>query len=236
DNLYTELDQGNCDFAMNGLEIIPENQQRADFSRPYYLYRQQLVVRAGEERFTTLKQALEQGRRVGTLSGCAAARILEKMGFVKDDTLKEYDDQDGPYLDLRDRKLDGVLLDWPAAIYYAMPHTQLQYARRIKGLKFLGEPFGEGTYGIAVKKGNTQLLAQLNTGIDRVRHSGELKRVLVKWDLWNVDQYQLYDTGDSGPAALAEQWTFDRYFPLLLRGAYWTVVITVLSFTLALIL
>src|SRR5205823_6464427 len=130
DNLYTELDQGNCDFAMNGLEIIPENQQRADFSRPYYLYRQQLVVRAGEERFTTLKQAHEQGRRVGTLSGCAAARILEKMGFVKDDTLKEYDDQDGPYLDLRDRKLDAVLLDWPAAIKYAMPHTQLQYARR----------------------------------------------------------------------------------------------------------
>ena len=35
---------------------------------------------------------------------------------------------------------------------------------------------------------------------------------------------------------MQELWTFDRYFPLLLRGAYWTVFITVFGFALAMLL
>jgi polar amino acid transport system substrate-binding protein len=234
DNLYTDLDQGRCDFAMNGLEIIPENQERASFSIPYYLYRQQLSVRADEKRFRSLEECLHQNRKVGTLAGCAAARILEKMGFAKDKTLKEYQDQDGLYNDLRDRQLDAVLLDLPAAIYYVMPYPQLRFARHVQGLKFLGEPFGEGTYGIAVKKGNNQLLNQLNQALDRIRRSGELKKILGQWDLWNLDQYQLYDLmAKDAEVGTADRWTFDRYFPLLLYGARWTVEITVLGFALA---
>jgi polar amino acid transport system substrate-binding protein len=236
DNLYTELDQGNCDFAMNGLEIIPENLERASFTKPYYLYRLQLVVRADEKRFTTLEECLAQKLKVGTLSGCAAARILAKMGFVKDDTLKEYRDQDPLYRELRDRAVDAVLLDLPASIYYVMTYPQLRYAQPVKGLKFVGEPFGAGTYGLAVKKGNTQLLAHLNGALDRMRASGELKTILAKWDLWNLDQYQLYDVTASPQEAEVQPWTFDRYFPVLLHGAYWTIVISLFGFAVAMAL
>jgi polar amino acid transport system substrate-binding protein len=237
DNLYTELDQGNCDFAMNGLEIIPENQERADFSKPYYLYRQQLVVRNNESRFTDLKECLKKELKVGTLSGCAAYRILDKMGFVRDETLKAYQDQDPLYNELRDGRLDAVLLDLPACIYYVMPYPQLKYGHPVNGLKFLGEPFAEGTYGIAVKRGNKQLLAQLNGAIDRIRANGELKKVLTKWDLWNLDQYQIYDTEAPAPSEGAvEPWTFDRYFPVLLYGASWTLIISVCGFCLAILL
>jgi polar amino acid transport system substrate-binding protein len=236
DNLYTELDQGNCDFAMNGLEIIPENRERADFSKPYYLYRQQLVARDEENRFTTLEECLKQHLKVGTLSGCAASRILANMGFVKDDTLKEYRDQDPLYRELRDRAVDAVLLDLPASIYYVMPYPQLRYAQPVKGLKFVGEPFGAGTYGIAVKKGNSQLLANLNAALDRIRASGELKNILSKWDLWTLDQYQIYDVSENPAASDVQPWTFDRYFPILLHGASWTIVISVCGFAVAMAL
>src|SRR5439155_10341272 len=56
---------------------------------------------------------------------------------------------------------------------------------------------------------------------------------LVQWDLWNVEQYKLYGVEDEGGGSAAEAWTFDRYFPLLLDGAQMTVVLTVLSFALA---
>src|SRR2546423_1754079 len=49
-NLLIGLDRGDFDFAMNGLEVTPERQALVRFSRPYYVYRLQLVVRAGEER------------------------------------------------------------------------------------------------------------------------------------------------------------------------------------------
>jgi polar amino acid transport system substrate-binding protein len=243
DNLYKEVEQGRCDFAMNGLEIIPENQQRALFSKPYYLYQQQLVIRANEKRFATLEECRAQGLTVATLGGSAAARLLQQLDFTPD-RIKQYRDQDGPYKDLRDKQVDAVLLDLPAAIYYAAPHAQLaalssqlkQHAQTIKGLKLAGVPFADGYYGIAVKKGNRQLLAHLNEGIDRVRKSGELKSILVKWDLWNLDQYKLYGDTELGEGEATELWTFDRYFPLLLDGAYCTIYITVLGFAVAMLI
>ena len=54
-NLFIGLDRGDFDFAMNGLEVTPDRQDRVRFSRPYYVYKLQLVVRADEERFKTLR-------------------------------------------------------------------------------------------------------------------------------------------------------------------------------------
>jgi polar amino acid transport system substrate-binding protein len=231
-NLLIEVNQGRCDFAMNGLEITAENQGRALFTKPYYLYQQQLVVRAGEKRFATLEECQKQGWKAATLSGSAAVRVLEKENFDAAH-LKQYDDQDGLYRDLRDKRTDAVLLDLPAALYYVAPDPDLnKFDQHVKGLRFLGPPFAPGYYGIAVKKGNTQLADQLNGAIDRLRKSGELKRILTSWDLWNPDQYELYDQApDIGSSQ--QVWTFDSYFPLLLYGAEWTVIITVCSFAVA---
>jgi polar amino acid transport system substrate-binding protein len=234
EQLFEELAQGNCDFAMNGLEIIPENRERADFSIPYYLYQQQLVIRAdSKEPVATLKDCLDRNYTVGTLSGSAAVRVLEAAGFDKDH-IKPYDDQDAPYKDLAlGRQVQAVLLDLPAALYYATPYTQLTFSQRIKGVKFAGAPFAEGYYGVAVKRGNAGLLSQLNVALGQIRKSGELKSILVKWDLWNVEQYKLYDVENEGGTSTAQAWTFDRYFPLLLDGAELTVLITVCGFALA---
>ncbi len=54
DSLIPGLLKGDFDFAMNGLEINEERQEKIRFSKPYYIYRQQLVTRADEKRFNTL--------------------------------------------------------------------------------------------------------------------------------------------------------------------------------------
>jgi polar amino acid transport system substrate-binding protein len=236
DNLFKELEQGNCDFAMNGLEIVPENQARALFSKPYYVYQQQLVIRENEREFSTLEQCVKLELPVGTLSGSAAVRVLQGLK-VPDDRIKQYDDQDGPYKDLSlGRGIRAVLLDLPAALYYVAPDPKLRFtSQRVKGLKFTDLPFAEGEYGIAVKTGNDTLAIQLNTALDNLRESGELKRILAKWDLWNVDQYKLYNW-QSTEAGTASAWTIERYMPLLIDGAIVTVEITLLGFALAIAL
>src|SRR4051812_37594358 len=40
-NLFLGLDKGDFDFAMNGLEVTPDRQERVRFSRPYYVYKLQ---------------------------------------------------------------------------------------------------------------------------------------------------------------------------------------------------
>ena len=66
-NLIPGLQRGDFDFAMNGLEVLPEYQKVVLFSRPYYVYKLQLAVRKGEKRRFTTRRGVERpgiaGRR-----------------------------------------------------------------------------------------------------------------------------------------------------------------------------
>jgi polar amino acid transport system substrate-binding protein len=232
-SLFPGLERGDFDFAMNGLEVTPEREKQVRFTRPYYLYQLQLVVRAGEKRFRTLQEAKEQGFVIGTLEACSAERLLDNLGVPK----RVYDDQDGPYKDLSlGRGVQGVLLDLPIALYYAAPDPHLKYSRHqdFPGLEFAGAPFAEGYYAIAVRKDNEGLARELDAALQRLRDSGELKRILTKWELWNADQYRLARTGPAG--GTAEEMTFAGYFPLLLEGAGMTVFLTAAGMGLAILL
>ena len=52
DNLVPGLKKKDFDLAMNGLEVTADRRREVSFTRPYYLYRQQLLVRKGEARFS----------------------------------------------------------------------------------------------------------------------------------------------------------------------------------------
>jgi His/Glu/Gln/Arg/opine family amino acid ABC transporter permease subunit len=234
DSLLSDVERGDIDIAMNGLEITPENLKKVAFSKPYYVYQLQLTVKAGESRFQTIEQARDQGLHIGTLGGTAADRLLDKLGVAKE----IYDDQVGPYTDLlKNDRVQGVLLDLPIALYYASPDTRLKHSRckQPGGYQFAGPPFADGYYGIAVNKNNPGLVEDLNRAIDQLRESGELKTIFTKWELWNTDQYRLYTSNPTFEEA-REGMPFSLYFPLLLDGAQVTVLITLASMLLAVLL
>lgn len=232
DSLIPGLERGDFDLAMNGIEITPDRQQRVRFSRPYYLYQQQLVVRVGENRFKTIEDCRDKTFVIGTLGNTVAERILEKMQIDR----RTYDEQDGPYLDLARGRIDGVLLDLPAALYYAAPDPNLKYSRRkaADNLQFAGPAFAEGYYGIAVKKGNDKLADEIDRALQKLQDSGALKRILLRWQLWDSNQYLLYTT--TRVEGHAEAMSFAQYFPLLLQGAGTTILITLASMVLAIAL
>jgi polar amino acid transport system substrate-binding protein len=72
--------RGDSDIAMNGIEITPQREKEVLFSKPYYIYTEQLVVRKDDE---TIKGVGDlKGKKAGTLSGTVAQDILMKMGGV----------------------------------------------------------------------------------------------------------------------------------------------------------
>ena len=230
--VFQGLDRGDFDFAMNGLEMIPENLAQARFTRPYYLYKQQLVVRQGETRFHNLDEAKTAQAKFATLTGSAAERILKAKGFDP----RAFKDQDGSFKLLAENRegINAVLMDLPIALYYAVPDPHLKYAKAIKGLELAGPPFAEGFYGIAVKKDNEVLAEQLDAALDKLLHNGEVKRILKKWELWNLDQYRLVDFQQQQTNATVIP--FSTYFPLLLQGAIVTVEITLMGMALAILI
>src|SRR5262249_531580 len=93
-SLFSGLERGDFDFAMNGLEITPDRKRSALFSRPYYVSKLQFVTRAKETRFQSVLDC--QGKKgvvVGTLEDTTASRLLERLGIPR----KSYTDQVAPY-------------------------------------------------------------------------------------------------------------------------------------------
>ncbi len=213
--------RGDFDFAMNGIEVTPDRRARLLFSRPYYIFRLQLVARADDHRFDTLEDCRRLACEVGTLEDTAAERLLDQMGIAR----KVYDGQVEPYRDLMLKRLDGVLLDLPIAVYYARP---------LRELRFAGEPVRRGYYAIAFRPGNDALAAPIDDALDRLLRGGTMERIYQKWGIWNDDQGELRNARVSDILAESRRlWTFRRYFPLLLEGAWLTVRLSVTSFLLA---
>jgi len=234
--LIQGLERGDVDLAMNGIEVTEDRKTQALLSRPYYIYRLQLVARAGDERFKGLKDLEgKQNVTVGTLENTAASRLLSKLKIPT----KTYDDQVSPYRDLALERLDAVLLDLPIALYVVKKNEELN-----KKLQFVGAPIEPGEYAIALRKNDTDLARQINEALGRLIGNGELQRIYEKWGLWNDDQ-KLLEADTTGldtslGAGVAPRGSglakLGWYLDLLLLGARATVEISVLGMMLAIAL
>jgi polar amino acid transport system substrate-binding protein len=224
-SLVPGLNRGDFDFAMNGLEITADRAKVLRFSRPYYLYKLQLVARAGETRFQSLEQCKAAAGLVGTLEDTAAERLLDKLHVRK----RVYDSQVEPYVDLELGRIDAVLLDLPIAVYYAQPNAKLT---------FVGEPLASGYYAIGFRKDQEALARQFDAALSRLAENGTLRRIYEKWRIWNDDQEALFAGSESADVQLESRrgWSWADCFLLLLQGAAVTIQISVLGMLAAIAL
>ncbi len=226
DSLIPALKRGDFDIAMNGIEITPEREAEVVFSKPYYIYTEQLVVRKNER---DIKDAHDlKSKKVGTLSGSAAQDILANIGNVD---IRIYAGQVEPYEDLSIGRIDAVLLDLPIAAYYGKTNPKLKYT---------GAPIGEGFYGIAIRKEDDKLKREIDITLEKLLKTGELKSIYEKWGLWTKEQEALYlrIKDEKGYVTLEESKRSSLYtfFPTLIKGAGITIFISVISMALAMIL
>lgn len=243
------LEKGDFDLLISGFEVSAERRASVRFSRPYFIFSQQLVVGADEQSIQNLEDCRERG--VGTLAGSAADALLQAAG-VKD--IAAFDDNVAPYLDLEIGRLDAVLLDQPIAIYYASTNPKL---------KLIEPTFAPGEYAVGLRPADENLARAVDLAIGELLKSGRWQQALRKWHLWNPAQAGLarganqrrelaglgFDPAGQPSAALeikpaslvdinivavaAQSWTFTDYAPLLARGAGVTVMLTVASMSVA---
>lgn len=188
-NLVPALERGDFDVVLNGLEETPERRERIRLSRPYYTYGETLAVRKGAPYATLTELA---GKRVGTLNQTVAHDLL-KAASVE---IVLYEGQQEPYMDLAKGRLDAVLLDHVIADIYGCP---------IEGIRCLPEDVARGSYVIGIGKDAAALQQAIDAGLERMRASGELERILTEWKLWDARQKQtaLAPAASTTPAASA---------------------------------
>ena len=177
DSLIPELQKQSFDMAMNGLEDLEDRAKIVLFSRPYYVYTQQLTVNKESTGIATLADL--NGHTVATLSGSAAEDILRETSGI---TVRTNPEIVYSYRDLENRVVDAVLLDSPIAAAYGATNPKL---------KNVGDSFAEGRYVVAFRRSDTALRDAVNSALDAMIRSGELRRIYEQWRLMDTHQQQI---------------------------------------------
>lgn len=239
EGLIEGLKRSDYDVVVNGLEITPDRAEEVFFTAPYYVTSETLAVRKATY---DINQMIDlKGRRVGTLEASLAQRILKEQKFPLE--IVPYTEEVHAYGDLALGRVDAVLLDEPVALYYAKPNV---------ALKLVGDPIGHVEYGIAMRKGSSELNHRVSVALEKLIRNGTIRTILEKWNLWNsltAQAWKMDTTPLTKPIAynkyLETAWAerswnekLDKYIsflPLLARGAMMTLEISILSMILAMI-
>ena len=184
DALLELLARGDFDIALNGIEVAEEKKRVCALSRPYYAATEQLTVRRGDTRAPHALVEVRE-RRMGTLPGSLAERILRREGAQ----VKTYEGgQDEIFADLRLGRTDAVLLDNPVTLYYGAIDPELEV---------LPGTFGEVRYAIAVRREEEDLREALDAALVALARDGTLRALYERWGLWNAQTAALL--GDADP-------------------------------------
>jgi len=171
DGIFAGLASGEYDAVMSSVTITEERKKTMDFSVPYINAGQILIVpqaTSGVDELADLK-----GKSVGAQIGTTGSFEVEKISGVE---LRTYDEIGLAFEDLVNGRIDAVVADTPVAADFALMNPNY------KGkLKIVGEPFTDEFYGVAVKKGNKEILDAVNKGLNAVLNTSTYDKIEDEW-------------------------------------------------------
>lgn len=169
DGLLPGLLVGQYDLVISAMTITDERAQSVDFSDPYFATGQVILVRKGT---TDIKQPSDlKGKVVAVQIGTTGQFAAEKIKGVK--RIDTYNTTPEAFLALKMKKADAVVADELVALEEQKANPGL--------LEIVGKPFTVEYYGIAVKKGNSALLRQINRALAQIKADGTYDAIYDKW-------------------------------------------------------
>ncbi len=163
DSLLIALQNGQIDATISGMTITEERKQAVDFSHPYYEATQVMIVKDGSDIKTAKDMA---DKKIVVIQGYTGEECVKDLGY-KYEAFKKGSEA---ILELKNGKCDVVVLDSATAENYIGDNKDLMIVKD-------AEAFEVEEYGIAVKKGNTELLNQINEVIDAMKADGTLTKL-----------------------------------------------------------
>jgi polar amino acid transport system substrate-binding protein len=242
DKLPQRLDQPadaaeGIDIVLNGYELRDDLTKSYAATKPYYVYRLQLMAHKDDEALKTWADLGTPGgagkRSVGVLGGSAAHEYTAELFKDKID-LKINPDVATVIGLVKDRRLDATVQDSTAAAYFLGVTPQL---------KAVGTPRKPGFYVIYLRKNDEELLRGIDAAIEEGLKDGTLKAIYSRYGLWNADQEWLAYTRtgewpgeeDEAQAGATDEKVnpWPRMLKQLLAASGMTVFLSVTSFPLA---
>ena len=165
DSIINEVKTGKADFGAAGISYSEERAEEVDFSINYSVSKQIVIVRDNSS--------------ITNINDIDNKKIAVQLGSIADtyvtDNYKNADIiRQKKYLaaieDLKSDKVDVVIMD-------ELPAKEIINSN--SGLKILDGSLTNDSYGMIVKKGNSEMLSVINKILDRLIQEGKIEQFVI---------------------------------------------------------
>jgi polar amino acid transport system substrate-binding protein len=167
ETIFRDVSQGKFDAVISAATITPEREKEVAFSDPYYLSEQAILVKEGSD-ITGLEGL--SGKTVGAQQGTTGLELGKEKANASE--LRPYPEGPDAINALKAGTVEAVIIDAPVAQNAVEEEGQVEIAEKVPT---------EEEYGIAVAKGETELLEEINDGLAEVLKDGTYKTIYEKW-------------------------------------------------------
>lgn len=161
------------DGSIDGIQGMNFNETREkiyDFSNEYLINSLSCFVKSDANMIFEMDDL--KGKRVAVQRSDSASYVLAEIGEIE---IVFFSDMQTAFEQLLEDDIDAVLGNKMVGLYI------IQNERLNKDIKISGFDVNPMPYGIATKKGNEELISQLNGGLDNLKKSGNYQKIYEKW-------------------------------------------------------
>lgn len=169
DSLLNELDSGRVDLVISGLSPKPERAKQVDLSQIYYKAEQSVVsVTKDKDKYNTMESM--EGLKIGVQKGSIQEDIAKTITGAKLTSLGKINDI---IMQLKSGRVDVAIIEGPVAE---------SFVKNVEGISITdAKPVTEDEgYVVGVKKGNKEMLDQVNATLDRLIGDGSIDKFVTE--------------------------------------------------------
>lgn len=172
EGIFNTLAQGDRDLLVSAITITDERRQTIDFSDPYFDAHQLIAVpdKSKVTRFDDLKKL-----KVGVQTGTTGDEVVSKLLGKTSTNIKRFESTPLALKELESGGVDAVVADNGVVVNYVTNNAGAKF-------RMVNDPaFQPERYGIAVRKGNAELLAKINKGLADIKADGTYDAIYARY-------------------------------------------------------
>jgi len=174
DSIIAAVVSGKVDFGMSGFTITEERKQNVDFSTPYTVTQQSVIVPVGSA-ITSVDDILNPeneykiGVQIGTTGDLFISDDVELNGLKH--TIERYNKYHDAVLAILSGKIDCIIVDEQVALSFVAAHDNLAT---------LDTAYAVEEYAVCFAK-NSELYADFNAALEELLADGTVETIFGKY-------------------------------------------------------
>lgn len=173
----TELQNGTIDAIWNGYSATDERREKVAFSIPY-MENQQVLVTKKSKQIRSVEDMKD--KTLGAQAGSSGYLDFEAQpdllkNRVKDQKANQYQSFNEALIDLKNDRIDALLIDRVYANYY------LQSEGILNDYNVFSAGFESESFAVGVRPADKRLLQALNQSFVELHQEGKFQEISQKW-------------------------------------------------------